>query len=40
LQENYFLDDGAYAAIKVVIDMARQHVWGGAEITEALNALR
>lgn len=27
-QENYFLDDGAYLAVKVVIEMARRRLAG------------
>lgn len=40
VQENYFLDDGAYAAIKVVIEVARQRVHGGPDIISALSRLR
>ena len=39
-QENYFLDDGAYGAIKIVIEMVRRRLAGEGDIADLLAGLR
>lgn len=39
-QENYFLDDGAYGALKVVIEAVRRRLEGAGDIAELLADLR
>lgn len=36
MKENYFLDDGAYSALQIIVELARQQVEGGKSITEDL----
>jgi phosphomannomutase len=40
MRENYFLDDGAYSALKIVIEAVRRRLAGQGEISEMLNELR
>ncbi len=40
LQENYFLDDGAYGALKIVIEQVRRRLEGQGDISELLAELR
>ena len=40
LQENYFLDDGAYGALKIVIEMVRRRLEGQGDIADLLTELR
>jgi len=40
LKENHFLDDGAYLAVKVVIEAARRRATGGGDIGELLGGLK
>lgn len=39
-QENYFLDDGAYGALKIVIEMVRRRLEGQGDIADLLKELR
>jgi hypothetical protein len=39
-QENYFLDDGAYGALKIVIEMVRRRLQGEPDISDLLKDLR
>ena len=39
-QENYFLDDGAYGALKIVIEMVRRRLEGAGGIGDLLEDLR
>ena len=39
-QENYFLDDGAYGALKIVIEMVRRRLEGQGDIADLLQELR
>ena len=36
MKENYFLDDGAYSALQIIVETAKQQVDGGKSITEDL----
>ena len=36
MRENYFLDDGAYSALQIIIETAKQRVEGGKSITADL----
>ena len=40
MRENYYLDDGAYLAVKLVIEAVRRRVNGEGELEELLNGLR
>eukprot|EP01025_Chloroclados_australasicus_P063653 TRINITY_DN8432_c0_g3_i3.p1 TRINITY_DN8432_c0_g3~~TRINITY_DN8432_c0_g3_i3.p1 ORF type:complete len:221 (-),score=43.77 TRINITY_DN8432_c0_g3_i3:312-974(-) len=40
MKENYFLDDGAYLAIKAIIEMMRRKLGGEGGLTEVLDQLR
>jgi hypothetical protein len=40
LQENYFLDDGAYGALKIVIEMVRRRLEGQGDIADLVKELR
>lgn len=40
LQENFFLDDGAYGALKIVIEAVRRRLDGAGDISELVAALR
>eukprot|EP00200_Dunaliella_tertiolecta_P007129 CAMPEP_0202373016 /NCGR_PEP_ID=MMETSP1127-20130417/4110_1 /ASSEMBLY_ACC=CAM_ASM_000462 /TAXON_ID=3047 /ORGANISM="Dunaliella tertiolecta, Strain CCMP1320" /LENGTH=628 /DNA_ID=CAMNT_0048969755 /DNA_START=3126 /DNA_END=5012 /DNA_ORIENTATION=+ len=40
LKENYFLDDGAYLAVKVVIELVRRRLSGQGDIGELLDTLK
>lgn len=40
LQENYFLDDGAYGAVKIIIEMVRRRLEGEGDISDLLKDLR
>ena len=39
-QENYFLDDGAYGALKIVMEMVRRRLAGEGDIGDLLQDLR
>lgn len=39
LKENYFLDDGAYLAVKAIIEMVRQRN-GGSDLSKLLDNLK
>lgn len=39
-QENYFLDDGAYGALKIVIEMVRRRLEGQGDIADLVKELR
>ncbi len=36
MKENYFLDDGAYSALQIIVETAKQKVEGGKSITDDL----
>ncbi|GAB4820323.1 hypothetical protein N2152v2_007369 [Parachlorella kessleri] len=40
MRENYFLDDGAYGALKIVIEMVRRRLAGESDIADLLKELR
>ena len=40
MKENYFLDDGAYAAMKIVIEAVRRRVEGAGDLSDLLNDLK
>ena len=40
LRENYFLDDGAYGALKIVIEAVKRRLEGGQDISEVLDTLK
>jgi phosphomannomutase len=40
LRENFFLDDGAYGALKIVIEAVKRKLEGGEDIAELLEALK
>ncbi len=40
LRENYFLDDGAYGALKIVIEAVKRRLDGGQDIAELLETLK
>lgn len=40
MRENYFLDDGAYGALKIVIEMVRRRLEGQSDISDLLKDLR
>ncbi len=40
MRENYFLDDGAYSALKIVIEAVRRRLAGQGDISEMLKDLR
>jgi phosphomannomutase len=40
LRENYFLDDGAYGALKIVIEAVKRNLEGQSDIVELLRELR
>ena len=40
MRENYFLDDGAYSALKIVIEVMRRRLEGKGDISELLEDLR
>ncbi|KAI7839500.1 hypothetical protein COHA_006767 [Chlorella ohadii] len=40
MRENYFLDDGAYGALKIVIEMVRRRLEGQGDIADLLQELR
>jgi len=40
MRENYFLDDGAYSALKIVIEAVRRRLAGQGDISELLKDLR
>lgn len=40
MRENYFLDDGAYGALKIVIEMVRRRLEGQGDIADLLKELR
>lgn len=40
MRENYFLDDGAYGALKIVIEMVRRRLQGEPDISDLLKDLR
>ena len=33
MKENYFLDDGAYSALQIIVETAKQRVDGGKSLT-------
>ena len=39
-QENYFLDDGAYGALKIVIEMVWRRLEGQGDIADLVQELR
>lgn len=40
LKENMFLDDGAYMAVKIVIEMVRRHIEGAGSIGDIIKDLK
>jgi hypothetical protein len=39
-QENYFLDDGAYSSVKIVVEMVRRRLEGNGAVTDLLADLK
>ncbi len=39
-QENFFLDDGCYGAVKIVVEMVRRRLQGLGDISELLESLK